>query len=113
MPVIPSNNIEIKDEGASQGFVRSINFVGTGISASVAGSVATLTQGVTDISHGGTNNASLGVSALGIYNGDGSKIVQTTGTALQSWRVNAAGTAVEAYTPSTSSGFDSFLLMGG
>lgn len=53
------------------------------------------------IGSGGTGNASLGVSALGIYNGDGSKVVQTTGTAGQSWRVNAGGTAVEAYTPPT------------
>lgn len=56
------------------------------------------------ISGGGTNNASLGVSALGIYTGDGSKMTQVTGTASQQFRVNAAGTAIEAFT-SAGAGF--------
>lgn len=64
-------------------------------------STALLTSGTLPIARGGTDNGSLGVSALGIYNGDGSKVVQTTGAAGQSWRVNAGGTAVEAYTPSS------------
>ena len=56
------------------------------------------------ISGGGTNNASLGVSALGIYTGDGTKMTQITGTANQQFRVNAGGTAIEAFT-SSSGGF--------
>lgn len=63
--------------------------------------VSKLTAGTLPIARGGTNNGSLGVSALGIYNGDGSKVVQTTAAAGQSWRVNAGGTAVEAFTPAT------------
>lgn len=59
---------------------------------------------VAKIAEGGTNNGSLGVSAVGIYNGDGSKIVQTTGTALQQFRVNAAGTAIEAFSASAGGG---------
>lgn len=61
---------------------------------SLAGLTTPLSTG-----QGGTGNASLGVSALGIYAGDGTKITQVTGTAGQSWRVNAGGAAVEAYTP--------------
>lgn len=61
--------------------------------------------GAAPIIGGGTNNASLGVSALGIYNGDGSKVVQTTGSAGQSWRVNGGGSAVEAFTPGTVTSF--------
>lgn len=57
---------------------------------------------VANIGEGGTNNGSLGVSALGIYAGDGSKITQITGTAGQQFRVNAGGTAVEAFTASSS-----------
>lgn len=60
-------------------------------------------SGVATIANGGTNNGSLGVSAVGIYNGDGTKVVQTTGTANQQFRVNGAGTAIEAFTPSASS----------
>lgn len=60
-----------------------------------------LTAGTLGIARGGTNNGSLGVSALGIYVGDGSKIVQITGTASQQFRVNAGGTAIEAFTPSS------------
>lgn len=63
-----------------------------------------INSGTLPIARGGTNNGSLGVSALGIYAGDGSKLVQITGTAGQSFRVNAGGTAVEAYTPGGGSG---------
>lgn len=42
MPIIPANNVEIKDEGVSQGRVRGIDFTGTGIAATVAGSLATV-----------------------------------------------------------------------
>jgi hypothetical protein len=41
--------IEIRDEGASQGRVRAVDFTGTGVSASVSGTVATVT-----IAGGGT-----------------------------------------------------------
>lgn len=43
MPIIPANNIEIRDEGSAQGQVRAIDFTGAGVSASVSGSVATVT----------------------------------------------------------------------
>lgn len=59
-------------------------------------------SGNASIAQGGTNNPSLGVSALGIYAGDGSKVVQVTGSASQQFRVNAGGTAIEAFTPSAS-----------
>lgn len=49
------------------------------------------------IGDGGTNNASLGVANNGILAGDGSKVVQVTGTALQQFRVNAAGNGIEAF----------------
>lgn len=66
-----------------------------------------LTTGVTGvlpIANGGTNNNSLGVNALGIYAGDGSKVTQVVGTASQQFRVNAGGTAVEAFTPAAAGG---------
>jgi hypothetical protein len=34
--------------------------------------------------------------------GDGSKMIQVTGTALQEFRVNAGGTAIESFTPASS-----------
>lgn len=43
MPIIPSNNVEIQDEGVVAGYVRSIDFAGAGVSASVLGHVATVT----------------------------------------------------------------------
>lgn len=43
MPLIPANNVEIKDEGTSQGRVRTVDFVGSGVSAAVSGSIATIT----------------------------------------------------------------------
>jgi len=42
MPIIPANNVEVKDEGVSQGFVRSIDFTGAGVTASVTGSTASV-----------------------------------------------------------------------
>lgn len=41
MPVHPANNVEVLDEGVSQGFVRGIDFTGGGITATVSGSRAT------------------------------------------------------------------------
>lgn len=61
-------------------------------------------SGVGTIAQGCTNNGSLGVSALGIYTADGSKITQVTGTASQQVRVNAGGTAIEFFTASAGSG---------
>lgn len=82
--------------------VMAINTPGTSGHALRSGGTGAPTFGVLGTVGGGTNNGSLGVSAVGIYNGDGSKIVQTTGTALQQFRVNAAATAIEAFTPVTS-----------
>lgn len=82
----------------------SITGAGTTGQVPVSAGASAPAWGVAPIAGGGTNNGSLGVSALGIYNGDGSKVVQTTGTAGQSWRVNAGGTAVEAYTPGPGTG---------
>lgn len=59
---------------------------------------------VAKIADGGTNNGSLGVSAAGIYVGDGTKVTQLTGTSLQQFRVNIGGTAIEAFTPGSGSG---------
>ena len=57
---------------------------------------------VETIARGGTNNNATGVLANGIMAGDGSKIVQITGTALQQFRVNAGATAIEPFTASGS-----------
>lgn len=43
MPIIPANNVEVKDEGVSQGFVRTLDFVGSSVAAVVAGSTGTIT----------------------------------------------------------------------
>ena len=42
MSVKPANNVEVRDEGASQGFVRALDFTGTGVTATVSGSTATI-----------------------------------------------------------------------
>jgi hypothetical protein len=43
MPTQPANNIEVQDEAVSQGFIRQLNFTGAGVTAIVAGSLATIT----------------------------------------------------------------------
>lgn len=95
LPDADSNSV-IPDTGASNNFLTAISSGGVISKAQPAFSNL---SGVGTIAQGCTNNGSLGVSAVGIYNGDGSKVVQTTASASQSWRVNAGGTAVEAYTP--------------
>lgn len=93
----------------SNQFVTHITTAGVQTTAAIASgdlpnhSTDLLTSGTLPIARGGTNNGSLGVSALGIYVGDGSKLTQVTGTALQQFRVNAGGTAIEAFTPATAS----------
>lgn len=89
----------------TDGNVMKVTGAGTSGQAFISQGTSDPVFGTLGISGGGTNNASLGVSAVGIYNGDGSKVVQTTGTALQSWRVNAGATAVEAFTPGTVTSF--------
>lgn len=42
MPVHPANNVEVLDEGVSQGFVRGIDFTGGEVTATVSGSRATV-----------------------------------------------------------------------
>jgi hypothetical protein len=42
MPIQPALNIELQDEGTSQGRVRVLNVTGAGATASVAGSVGTI-----------------------------------------------------------------------
>ena len=49
MPIIPANNVEVKDEGVSQGFVRTLDFVGSSVAAVVAGSTGTITVSAGDI----------------------------------------------------------------
>lgn len=49
----PANNVEVQDEGVSQGFVRALNFAGAGVSAAVSGSTGTVT-----IAGGGGGGAS-------------------------------------------------------
>jgi hypothetical protein len=41
--LVPALTIEIKDDGTSKGYVRAVDFVGRGVDASVAGSMATVT----------------------------------------------------------------------
>ena len=43
MPITPSNLIEIQDEAVLQGYVKTVNFAGAGVSAVVAGITATVT----------------------------------------------------------------------
>lgn len=94
-----NSNTVVPDTGAANNFLTAISSAGVISKAQPAFSNL---SGNATIAQGGTNNPSLGVSATGIMAGDGSKVVQVTGTALQSFRVNSAGTAIEAYTPSGS-----------
>ena len=43
MPIVPATRIEVRDEGATQGFVRTVDFVGAGVAATVSGTIATVT----------------------------------------------------------------------
>lgn len=65
--------------------------------------IAKLGSWVKTIGEGGTNTGSLGVLANGIIVGNGSALAQVTGTALQQFRVNAAGNGVEAFTAAAGS----------
>ncbi|MBA3993393.1 MAG: hypothetical protein C0469_07685 [Cyanobacteria bacterium DS2.3.42] len=100
-----NSNPVIPDTGAANNFLTAISAGGVISKAQPAFSNL---SGVGTIAQGCTNNGSLGVSALGMYAGDGSKVIQVTGTALQSFRVNAGGTAIEAYTP-VGAGVDSYI----
>lgn len=42
MPLTPANNIEVRDDGVSEGYVRALDFAGAGVSVAVSGSVATV-----------------------------------------------------------------------
>ena len=53
MPIVPATRVEVRDEGTSQGFVRTLDFVGAGVVAAVSGTVATVT-----ISGGGAGGGS-------------------------------------------------------
>lgn len=90
-----NSNTVIPDTGASNNFLTAISSGGVISKAQPAFSNI---SGTATIAQGGTNNGALGVSAVGIYNGDGSKVVQTTGTASQMFRVNSGATAIEAFT---------------
>lgn len=100
LPDANSNPVQ-PDTGAANNFLTGISSAGVITKAQPAFSNI---SGTATIAQGGTNNGALGVSALGIYAGDGSKVVQITGTASQQFRVNAGGTAIEAFTPSAASG---------
>jgi hypothetical protein len=43
MPIIPSTSVEIQDEATTQGYVKTIDFAGAGVTAAVAGGKATVT----------------------------------------------------------------------
>lgn len=101
-PVVPST------AGANQ-FANGISSGGV---ISYAQPAFSNLSGNATIAQGGTNNPSLGVLANGIMAGDGSKVIQVTGSALQSFRVNATGNGIEAYTPS-GSGFIDNMVNGG
>lgn len=98
-PDADSNPVQ-PDTGSANNFLTGISSAGVITKAQPAFSNI---SGTATIAQGGTNNGALGVSAVGIYAGDGSKVVQITGTASQQFRVNAGGTAIEAFTPSASS----------
>lgn len=59
MPLNPANNVEIQDEGVSQGFVRTINFTNTGVTAVVSGSTATV-----DIPSGGAGSVDIKAATI-------------------------------------------------
>ena len=107
LPDADSNTVRPLGSQTSNQWVTYVDSSGVQHTAQIAfsnlsGTAALGSQvsGTLPIANGGTNNNALGVSALGIYTADGSKIVQVTGSANQSFRVNAGGTAIEAYTPS-------------
>jgi hypothetical protein len=45
MPILPATSIEIRDEGTTQGYVGTVDYVGAGVTATVSGDVATVTIG--------------------------------------------------------------------
>lgn len=113
-PDANSNTVQ-PDTGAASNFLTAISSAGVISKAQpdfsdLSGGIDLSTQasGVLPIANGGSNNASLGVLATGIIAGDGSKLTQVTAAAGQSWRVNAGGTAVEAYTAAGSGTVTSF-----
>ena len=58
MPIIPANNVEVRDEGVSKGFVRTLDFVGASVVAAVVGTVGTVT-----VSAGGAGDIALSLLA--------------------------------------------------
>lgn len=67
--IVKANRVEVRDEGSIQGLVRSLDFTGSGISASVSGTVATVTVS------GGT---APGLVLLSAYTPSGAATVDVT-----------------------------------
>jgi predicted ThiF/HesA family dinucleotide-utilizing enzyme len=61
MPIIKGTTVEVRDEGATQGRVHKLDFVGSGVSAAVVGDVATVT-----IAGGGGGSLTLTTSEVNI-----------------------------------------------
>lgn len=64
MPVKPANNVEVLDEGASQGFVRQVDFTGAGVTATVSGSLATVNVPSVSVPVGANPTAQIGLVTI-------------------------------------------------
>lgn len=80
--------------------VGSNKFIGDNAGTWVERSIALADLPLMNLGIGGTNNPSLAATANRFIIGDGTKLIESVAlSALQSIRMNAAGTALEAYDP--------------
>lgn len=90
MPIQSANNIELLDEGVSQGRVRAINCTGAGVTATVTGSTATI-----NIAGGGSVGGAIGTATLN-FGTAASKTLHVK-TVITGQTGIVAGSKVEAY----------------
>jgi hypothetical protein len=86
--IYKSSRIRIADEGAIQGYVRAVDFVGAGVTASIAAGIATIT-----ISGGGAGAPTDAEYLVATANAGLSAERVATGTATISWDFSVGGQA--------------------
>lgn len=86
--IYKSSRVRISDEGTIQGYVRAIDFVGAGVTASIAAGIATIT-----ISGGGAGAPTDAEYIVATANAGLSAERVATGTATISWDFSVGGQA--------------------
>lgn len=99
MPITPSRNIEIQEDGAFKGYTKTLNFTNSGLDVTITGSDAVISLVGVMLSDG--SSPLTGNLDMGGFNAINSAVP-----------VNPTDLVTKAYLDSNSAGFNPFLLMG-